>query len=183
MPRAWIAAQPHSKLWEGGAETGVSLRFLCDEMLKRLGQWLRAAGYDVLMLPDGTADRELIRRARSERRILLTRDRHMASQGGDAALVVLLDCNDLDACVADLQQRLAIDWQYAPFTRCMNCNTPLVPADAAQSRQVPPPARAASERPRYCPRCRQLYWDGSHVARMRERLAAWQRAAGPDPRD
>jgi uncharacterized protein len=161
----------------------VGLRLLCDEMLKRLGQWLRAAGHDVLMLPDGTGDRELIGRARTDGRILLTRDRHMASEVGDAAQVVLLDCKGLDDCVAALQRQLAIDWQHAPFTRCMNCNTPLVPADAAQCRQVPPAALAASERPRYCPCCRQLYWDGSHVARMRERLAAWQRAAGPGPRD
>ncbi len=32
------------------------LKFLCEEMLKRLGQWLRVAGYDVLMLPDRTCN-------------------------------------------------------------------------------------------------------------------------------
>jgi hypothetical protein len=30
------------------------MKFLCDEMGKRPGEWLRVAGYDVLMLPDGT---------------------------------------------------------------------------------------------------------------------------------
>ena len=45
------------------------MKFLCDEMLKRLGQWLRVAGYDVLMLPDGTSDRELIQRAVEEHRV------------------------------------------------------------------------------------------------------------------
>lgn len=39
------------------------ITFLCHEMLNRLGQWLRVAGYDVPMLPDGTSDRELIQRA------------------------------------------------------------------------------------------------------------------------
>lgn len=39
------------------------MKFLCDEVLKRLSQWLWVAGYDLLMLPDGTSDRELIPRS------------------------------------------------------------------------------------------------------------------------
>jgi uncharacterized protein with PIN domain len=159
------------------------LRFLCDEMLKRLGQWLRVAGYDVLILPDGTADRDLVRRARAEDRILLTRDRHLAMHDGDGADLVLLHCDDLDSCAMALQRRLPIDWFHAPFSRCMACNTPLVPADAAQCSQVPAAARAAGARPRYCPRCRQLFWDGSLVGRMRERLASWQHEAAGRGRD
>lgn len=154
------------------------MRFLCDEMLKRLGQWLRVAGYDVSILPDGTPDRELERVAGEDNRILLTRDRHLATHVREPVRVVLLECDDLEDCVAALQHRLPIDWLHAPFTRCMACNTPLVPADAVQCRRVPLQARTSATRPRYCPRCRQLFWGGSHVARMRERLAAWQAAGG-----
>lgn len=157
------------------------MRFLCDEMLERLGRWLRAAGYDVLMLPGGTDDRTLIANARADRRTLLTCDRHMAAHAGATADIVLLECNGLDDCVTALQRQLPVDWLHAPFTRCMTCNTPLVPADAAQCREIPPPAQASPLRPRYCPCCRQLFWDGSHVARMRERLAAWQQAAAAPP--
>ena len=51
------------------------MNLLCDPMLKRLGQWLRVAGYDVLMLPDGTSDRELVQRAVEEHRVAVTRPR------------------------------------------------------------------------------------------------------------
>jgi uncharacterized protein with PIN domain len=142
-------------------------------MLKRLGQWLRIAGHDVLMLPDGTDDRELIRRAAMERRRLLTRDRSIAAQTGAAADLVLLDCDGLEDCVGALNRQLDIDWLMAPFSRCMNCNTLLVPASDRQRRQIPAEALRSATRVLYCPSCDQLYWDGSHVRRMRERLARW----------
>jgi uncharacterized protein with PIN domain len=150
------------------------VKFLCDEMLKRLGQWLRVAGYDVLVLADGTDDNELLRRARDEGRVLLTRDRHIAEQHAVACELVLLEANDLEDCVDALQRQVDVDWLKAPFTRCMRCNTRLQQATAAQRREVPAAALARASAVRYCPCCGQLFWDGSHVEAMRRRLAAWQ---------
>lgn len=150
------------------------MRFLCDEMLKRLGQWLRIAGYDVLMLPDGTDDLTLVQRALSEGRTLLTRDRSIVDQCRGGANVLVLDCNDLEDCVAALGHQLPIDWLYAPFTRCMGCNTPLVPASEDQASRVPEGARDSATKVLFCPSCEQLFWDGSHVARMRKQLQAWR---------
>jgi uncharacterized protein with PIN domain len=149
------------------------MRFLCDEMLKRLGQWLRAAGYDVVILPDGSADAELIDRASLEGRILLTRDRHLHANNTSITSIVLLECNGLEDCVDALGRQLPIDWQRAPFTRCMVCNTPLVPADDVTRREVPARVRETAPTTLYCPRCEKVYWAGSHVARMQERLASW----------
>jgi len=156
------------------------VKFLCDEMLKRLGQWLRVAGHDVLILPDGTDDRALVQRAHDEGRLLLTRDRGMVDRNNIEADLLLLDCNDLEDCVAALNERLPVDWLLAPFSRCMNCNSLLVPAAATQRHRVPAEALRASSTIRYCPRCDQLYWDGSHVARMRTRLESWNRHASSD---
>ena len=153
------------------------VKFLCDEMLKRLGQWLRIAGYDVLMLPDGTADRVLIEAAAQQGRVLLTRDREMAQHPDAAPVVVLLECQDLEDCVAQLSHRLPIDWLYRPFTRCLNCNTELLEADATRRQRVPQKALRLASNIVYCPSCDQLYWEGSHVARMRERLRKWEQNA------
>jgi uncharacterized protein with PIN domain len=154
------------------------MKFLCDEMLKRLGQWLRVAGHDVLMLPDGTQDRLVIEAAVQQERLLLTRDRQMAQHPDAAPVVLLLECQGLEDCVADLNRRLSVDWLYRPFSRCLNCNTELVEADATQRQAVPPEALRRASSILYCPGCAQLYWEGSHVARMRERLRKWQRGAG-----
>jgi Mut7-C RNAse domain len=43
--------------------------------------------------------------------------------------------------------------------------------------QVPERSRAAGDPMRVCPECGRLYWSGSHVRRMQQRLAAWQQEA------
>lgn len=151
------------------------MRFVCDEMLKRLGHWLRAAGHDVLILPDGSDDRALLEHAATEQRLLLSSDRGIAAHRRAAGRLVLLDCQGIDDCVAALNRQLPINWLYRPFSRCMQCNTPLRDASEAQRRQLPAGARESASIVRYCPHCDQLLWDGSHAARMRKRLARWQR--------
>jgi uncharacterized protein with PIN domain len=152
-----------------------NMEFLCDEMLKGLGRWLRAAGYDVAVEPDGTSDKVLLERARDEGRILLTRDRRFAEQMSNSEKVVLLDCNQEDDCIEELSEKLQVNWLYKPFTRCLACNTPLIEGTSEQWDQVPDFSRQRATRVLYCPSCEQLFWDGSHVKRMKERL---ERAAG-----
>lgn len=154
------------------------MKFLCDEMLKNLGQWLRVAGYDVLILPDGTADRLLVERARVEGRLLITRDRKMNEFRNAGEFVILLGCNELEDCVADLNRQLDIDWLYNPFSRCKLCNTELIEADRTAIEMVPREARKSLTQISYCPSCKQLFWDGSHVKRMRQRLEQWNQKTG-----
>ncbi len=145
-------------------------RFLCDEMLQRLGRWLRAAGYDTAIASPGQDDRELVQQANYESRLLLTRDRHMAQFRNGHGLVVLLEPNSLTSEVADISCRFAINWLIRPFTRCLECNTPLIPASAEQRMRLPEGALNISDIVLYCPHCDKLYWDGSHVRRMRHTL-------------
>lgn len=145
-------------------------RFLCDEMLQRLGRWLRAAGYDTAIAVAGEDDRELVKQTNAEARLLLTRDRHLARFRNGEGRVVLLQSNALAEEVAELSGRLAIDWMLRPFTRCLECNTPLVPATETQRQQLPEGALRLSPAAWYCPRCAKLYWEGSHVRRMRHTL-------------
>lgn len=46
-----------------GAGGRWALRLLCDEMLKGIGRWLRAAGYDTAIAQDGVADEDLLARS------------------------------------------------------------------------------------------------------------------------
>lgn len=145
--------------------------FLCDEMLQRLGRWLRAAGYDVVMPNEGESDYELLRRAIDEHRLLITRDRELANMRRANDTVVLLQADSLEASAEELAERLSINWQLAPFTRCLQCNTLLAPATTSQQHEVPDDIEGPVY---YCPSCKQVFWDGSHVQRMREHLARWQ---------
>lgn len=144
-------------------------------MLQRLGSWLRAAGYDTLIESDGRDDYALLREAIAEHRQLLTRDRKLLEYRRAPGHVILLEGNNLEQCAASLSRQLVMDWQYRPFTRCLVCNTELRPADASWQAAVPADVRR-KEGTLYCPTCNKVYWDGSHVRRMRHRLRQWQQA-------
>jgi len=148
------------------------MRFLCDEMLHGLGRWLRAAGYDTVIAEQGLPDRVLARRSAEEDRVLLTKDRHLVAVAGRKARVVLVTGDGVDESARALRQSLEIDWEYAPFTRCLVDNSPLEPASPDLAAVAPTGIGGPL---RHCPVCRRLYWPGGHVRRMQRRLAAWQR--------
>src|SRR5690606_13429438 len=102
------------------------------------------------------------------RRWLLTRDRGFLERRNARQHVFLFTTQVLDQQAAILRRCLRIDWLYAPFSRCLLCNTPLQALIAEPSAQEQ----------RYCPHCRKWYWEGNHGRRMRARLQAWQQARG-----
>jgi hypothetical protein len=144
-------------------------RFAVDAMLGRLALWLRLLGFDVFFEPD-VGDEALARRALDEGRTLLTRDRALpdtwripgahlvAAEGGLAQL-------------REVVSRFGLAAHAQPFSRCSRCNAPLEPAslDAVRDR-VPPRVAASHVAFLRCPGCRRVYWEGSHVARMRRVL-------------
>lgn len=152
-------------------------RFLCDEMLRGPGRWLRAAGYDTVIAAGGLPDRALAARCAEEDLVLLTKDRILAATVTGAAQVVLLPRGGIDEAARALRIAPDIDWLHAPFTRCIVDNRPLDPVPPNSATQVPERSRAAGGPMRVCPECGRLYWSGSHAPRMQQRLAAWQQEA------
>ena len=149
------------------------MRLDCDEMLARLGRWLRAAGHDTAIAEGGLSDAALIARCAAEARILVTRDRHLAASAQGKVAVVRLAEGDITKQAQALRVAVGVDWQFAPFTRCLVDNTLLDPAPPAMAAQVPPSSRAAGGPLQICPECKRLYWPGGHVRRMLARLELW----------
>ena len=149
------------------------MRLFCDEMLARLGRWLRAAGYDTAIAEGGLPNRALIARCAAEGRVLLTRDRHLAAVAAGRIRIVRLTETTIAAQAQTVRAVIGIDWQKAPFTRCLVDNTPLDPAPPEMSAQVPHASRAAGGPLHLCPECGRLYWPGGHVRRMLTRLASF----------
>ena len=150
--------------------SGCRERFLCDEMLARLGRWLRAAGYDVLIATAGEEDKKLLQLARDEDRLFISRDRKLLEHRDAINSVVLLDANQLAGQLQELSWLCSIDWLCRPFSRCLECNSQLVAASPEVITRVPQGALREDETVLYCPRCDQPYWSGSHVRRMRHQL-------------
>ena len=156
------------------------MHLLCDEMLKGVGRWLRAAGYDVAIVDDGAHDDDLLARAAAEQRLLLTCDRRLAERAGPAATVVVLGTENLEGAARELSERLGVDWLHAPFTRCLRDNAPLLPADEEAIAGLPATARQGDGPIMRCPECNRVYWPGSHVRRMLAKLTRAQAERPPD---
>lgn len=150
------------------------MKFLVDENLQRLGNWLRAAGYDSLIETDGRSDYELLKQALAEERLLITRDRKLSEYRRAPGTVILLECDKLEDCIAALSRQVPIDWLHDPFVRCLVCNTNLILAKPEHLLELPVRLRDSLDTAYYCPSCRKVYWDGSHVSRMRTRLQDWR---------
>ena len=154
------------------------MRFLCDEMLVRLARLLRAAGYDTYLASGGEPDAELVRTARREGRILLTRDKRLAATAEES---VLIGGWGVNAEAHSLSRAVVMDWEFAPFTRCVVDNAHLREAAAEEVERLPAQTREAPGPFRICPACGRAYWPGSHVRRMTSRLRELARDAALPP--
>lgn len=144
------------------------MRFLCDEMLLRLARLLRAAGYDTRLASGGQSDAELLALARAENRVLVTRDKRLAAEAHPRS--VLVEGRGAYAEAESLAAVVPIDWRLDPFSRCLVDNTPLRAAAPEDVARMPVESQARPGPFRACPACRRLYWPGSHVKRLGERL-------------
>lgn len=149
------------------------MKFLVDEMLQRLGSWLRAAGYDTIIEVNSRNDYEVLKQALAEHRYLITRDRKLSEYRRAPGTVILLECDSLEECIAALCKQLDIDWLHEPFVRCLVCNTPLTEADPENLKALPERLQHSLDEAYYCPECSKVYWEGSHVRRMRKQLENW----------
>lgn len=142
-------------------------KFLADAMLGRLAKWLRILGYDTAFLAD-TDDFAVMRLARAEGRIILTRDRELSTRRGVEALFINSET---------LKEQLRQVWQQIgppPDTaspRCPVCNTRLSPADAQTvAAHVPRYVQQTQKLFSFCTDCERVYWPGTHWEQMRDMI-------------
>ena len=156
----------------------MELRFVADAMLGRLAKWLRILGCDTLY-DSAWKDLHLVRIARAQDRILLTRNLALARRKGVRAL--LLDSDNLDQQLAQLHHVLGLVAQ-TRLGRCPLCNEPLEPINKDQAwGQVPSFVFVKQREFFICPSCNRFYWRGTHWEHMRERVASWQESVGRSP--
>jgi uncharacterized protein with PIN domain len=138
-------------------------KLAADRMLMRLARWLRLLGVDVIT-DVARSGAELLKIARVEGRILVTRDKRLRT----AADVVFVESNAFREQLREVVTRLGLDRRATPFTRCSQCNHLLIPvARELVSRRVPPYVFASHDRFSECEGCGRIYWPETHPARIR----------------
>jgi uncharacterized protein len=138
-----------------------SPRFVADVMLGRLAKWLRIAGFDVLYSNRYTDD-ELIGLSQNESRILLSRDTRLLIRRGVTNFVYL----ESEKVSEQIRQIfLSTHTTSLPnlLTRCLECNEALNEVSREEVKNVVPPFVFKTQ-PGFksCPRCRRIYWAGTH---------------------
>lgn len=143
-------------------------KFVLDVHLGQLARDLRMLGFDALYSNE-SADRSLAALADADR-LLLTRDRELLKRRRIVHGRYVRATAPSDQLIEILQRYDLVD-QIDPFARCLRCNAELEPAGPEQiEAQVPPNARKEHAEFRSCPGCGSIYWAGSHVKAMRNRI-------------
>lgn len=146
--------------------------FAADRTLGRLVKWLRLMGFDTVFESDATADG--FRAFNPADRIYLTRIRRR-DVDIPAGRLVRVAADDLDSQLVQVISQLNLSCSMLePFTRCLRCNEELVDISRDLiSDAVPDYVWETQTVFRQCPRCRRVFWPGSHVKRSRRQLTRY----------
>lgn len=151
------------------AHTPVEPAFILDGHLGRLAAGLRMLGLDCAYSRQA-ADADLARISDTQNRILLSRDRRLLMRK-TVVRGCLVRSLEPDVQLAEICRRFGLLRWSKPFSRCIRCNAVLRRAEKATIvERLLPLTRLYYQEFRLCPECSQPYWEGSHLAAMREKI-------------
>jgi uncharacterized protein with PIN domain len=159
----------------------MEAKFIADNNVGKLARWLRVIGYDTVLFKQKD-DAEMIRIALGEDRVILTKDaqfmkRRLVTGGTLRALYIEQD--DPQVQVRQVAETLSLNYDFKPFSRCLECNRVLVARNKEDVKRLIP-AHVFETQTRYtrCPACRRIYWPGTHWQAMGKKIKDLQAEAG-----
>jgi len=145
------------------------MKFIVSHELGRLARWLRILGFDAAYFT--SADRtKLTMLSLKEDRIILTRDTRLSRYAGYRTLRVDSDLFKEQVSQVLKGLNLEID-EDKLFTRCIVCNQELQETDKQEIKsKVPEYVFQTQESFKICPKCKRIYWQGTHWGNVRKVL-------------
>lgn len=139
------------------------VRLIFDEMLGRTAIWCRIFGVDSMYVINAD-DSEIIKKAKQENRVVVTRDRELAGRCRMADVKsVLLKDEKLEAQLNQLKSELGNIFTFPENTRCPACNGELkIVAKDKIKEKIPANVYLQNDRFWMCKECSKVYWEGSH---------------------
>lgn len=135
-------------------------------MLGTLAKWLRILGYDTLYVKN-MEDDEIARIAKEEERILITRDKKLAPKYKKS---IYLENNGLEKQLKKIFNELNLEVNESKIlTRCIICNEKIKEIDKEMVKgKVPEHVYKTHDKFFICPKCKKIYWMGSHWENMKK---------------
>jgi uncharacterized protein with PIN domain len=143
--------------------------FVLDVHLGKLAAMLRMVGLDSAYRNDAS-DENIVEISVKEKRIILTRDRELLKRRA-VTHGYYVKSKDPTRQFAEVLHRFQLEKSLDPFSRCLQCNTPLEGAEPEQiTKAAPSYVRRRYKLFKYCPICEKIYWRGTHWRSMVDRI-------------
>lgn len=140
-------------------------------MLGSLARWLRLFGFDTFYANQDMENEELLKIAKKESRIIITRDKQLIARGKKEKLPLIeVNTADLDEQINLVLKNVVID-QKAILSRCSVCNTILDEIKKSEVKgKVPTKIFENNEKFWFCLKCDKFYWMGSHYDKIKNKI-------------
>ncbi|MCL4417719.1 MAG: Mut7-C RNAse domain-containing protein [Actinobacteria bacterium] len=140
------------------------MKFIADIMVGKLARYLRMAGNDVLYI-NNISDDKILEIAKSEGRIVLTRDSLMLQRRpvkNNSIKSVFIRYDGIIEQLVQIKNDLGIPLK-PNLIRCIECNTELLKVQKENLKdKVPPYVYRTQKDFLHCPHCGKYYWRGTH---------------------
>jgi uncharacterized protein with PIN domain len=144
--------------------------FAAEKTLGRLTKWLRLLGFDTRYETDLTG--KMVIETLEKDRVLLTRTRRVQNLFASRRLVFIESDHVMEQLSQVFRELELKASQTRPFSRCLQCNAPIVIEEkAAVQGRVPDYIFEIHDRFQKCPECDRIYWPGSHTRRSLEKIS------------
>lgn len=145
------------------------MKFLLTKELGRLAKWLRILGFDAEYFKRDNAG-SLIIEALRDQRIILTRNHRLPKFRG--VNIILIKAQTIREQVREVLKVLKIHpVSSMMFTRCIICNEGLAAIEKEKVKdKVPEYVFKTQGNFLVCPKCKRIYWQGTHWGNVEEML-------------
>ncbi|MBU0532896.1 Mut7-C RNAse domain-containing protein [Candidatus Micrarchaeota archaeon] len=136
------------------------MKFLFDEMLKRLVHWCRIFGiYSEYIV--GKSDSELLDYAKKNGLIFVTRDVKLFERCKEIKCV-FIESDELEEQIVQILKETKVKMTFPDETRCPTCNGKLKVIGKERVEAVPEDIYKNNKRIWQCSECGKVYWEGGH---------------------
>jgi len=145
------------------------IKFILTQELGRLAKWLRILGYDA-EYSDSSNHSGFFLQALRDGRVILSRNHHLPKRTG--LQIILINSEQVKQQVVEVVKTLKLQLNKdIMFSRCIICNTLLAPIEKNKIQsQVPDHVFKAQEHFITCPKCKRIYWQGTHWGNVTKTL-------------
>jgi len=144
-----------------------AVKFLADVHLGKLTTYLRILGFDTFY-SNNISDTEISERSLKEGRIILTRDLGILKRKIVTHGYYIRSRNPKEQ-LKEVINRFNLINLIKPFSLCTRCNELLIPIEKEKvSGKVPIFVYENYNNFNFCPKCKRIYWRGSHWENIRK---------------